>query len=157
MKFIRPKKRYYFGKTNFGCPYFYPRNYVKSIIYFKKCNSKIQFYGRFKSKIIKIFGREHRVGIGYPIVVKKLPLGFKDKYDSPRHEWNPQFHIYFFGLQFAIWWGCPFKENDDLYWEMWLWAYHYNDGNIQKAEETWGWVDYETKQSTWNKNYIINE
>ena len=27
--------------------------------------------------------------------------------------------------------------------------------DIIKTENTWGWVDYETKESTWNKNYML--
>jgi hypothetical protein len=34
-----------------------------------------------------------------------------------------------------------------------LWVHKYNDGDAEKAKQTWGWVDYETKESTWNNEY----
>lgn len=40
------------------------------------------------------------------------------------------------------------------YWEQWLWIYTYCDGDIDKARETWGWIDFETNKSTWNENFI---
>lgn len=33
--FKQPIKKYYFGKLKFGTPYFYPKNFVKSIIFIR--------------------------------------------------------------------------------------------------------------------------
>ena len=41
------------------------------------------------------------------------------------------------------------QQGDDQAWEQWLWVHKYCDGDVQKAKETWGWVDWETKESTW--------
>lgn len=78
--------------------------------------------------------------------------------NSPRYEWSPAFKIYFFGLQFCIFYVAPQIEGEercqDLYWEMILWYLHYCDKDIKKAQESWGWVNYDTKQSTWNTKYL---
>lgn len=74
------------------------------------------------------------------------PLRWKDKYDSPRCEAPP--HVEFRWLWFVIGW----IKGSDNFWEQWLWVHKYNDGDIEKAEETWGWVDHDTKKSTW-KHY----
>lgn len=76
----------------------------------------------------------------------KQKLMWKDKFDTPRCEREP--HFYFTWLWFGVYgvWG------DDEYWEQWLWVYKYNDGDVEKAKREWGWVDSETKESTW-KNY----
>ena len=78
--------------------------------------------------------------------LNKNKLLWKDKFDSPRCEREPQFR--FEWLWFSIYgvWG------DDHYWEQWLWLNTYCDGDYEKAKETWGWVDYDTKKSTWNDN-----
>lgn len=126
--FKLPVKKYYFGKVKYGCPYFIPRSYFK---------------------------------------VVNHGLFWKDKFKSPRMEFNPEFHIYFFGLQFRIIWVAPEVEgvnkfSDDLYWEQVLWyLYYYEEYNSDKpdiklAEKSWGWADYETKKSTWEKEYLIN-
>ena len=43
---------------------------------------------------------------------------------------------------------------DDGWWERWLWIHKYNDGDYDKAAETWGWVDVETGESTWERDNI---
>lgn len=151
--FKLPKKQYYLGKLNFGCPYMYPRNFNSSIITIRKDISK---YNR--CKYFKLFNRI--IYYGWPIKVVWLELGWKDKYDTPRYEWSPAFYIYFFKWQFCIWWNAPIIDNEkysnnDKYYQMILWYLKYSDKDIKKAEETWSWVDFETQVSTWNNNYLI--
>lgn len=86
------------------------------------------------------------------ISVRNVEIGWKDKFGSPRHEWPPQFHIYFFGLQFSIYWYAPFGD-DDQYYEQILWWMHYADKDINKARKTWPWTDMKTNKSTWDKSY----
>lgn len=183
--FVPPNKRYYFGKLKHGSPYFYPRNYMSSIIrirklklktlkeqqkYFKEYThliykkdskfSNLPFVRRNKEWIIKIFRNYYLIQIGWPFAIVNYGLGWKDKYDTPRFEWTPSFQILFFGIQFCIWWNAPIFDNEehidnDLYYEMILWYLYYSDKNIKKAKETWGWIDGETKLSTWNDEYLI--
>ena len=183
--FELPVKAYYLGKERHGAPYFDPMNYVGSIIRVRKLKlrtpeevakkneqykynknkpdhlySNYPMVRRAKNKIVKIFGNDYYITWGKPWAVKSVELGWKDKYESPRFEWSPQFHIFFFGLQFCIHWIAPKSSvekyaDNDKYYEMILWYLKYSDKDIKKAEETWGWVDGYTKQSTWNKNYLI--
>ncbi|MCK9416613.1 hypothetical protein M0Q97_08160 [Candidatus Dojkabacteria bacterium] len=74
--------------------------------------------------------------------------------NSPRYEWQPSFQIYFFKWQFCIFWDSPDGDNDN-YYEMILWYLEYSKKDIKKAEETWDWVDSDTKKSTWNNDYLI--
>lgn len=144
--FILPKKRYYFGKVRYGSPVFYPKNYNKFIISIKKNKSKYQ-----RNKYFKLFGLF--IYYGSPIIFKKNDIFWKDKYDSPRVEFIPSLTIYFFFLQFCIFYNSP-DGNNDIYYEMILWYLYYSDKNIQKAKNTWGWKSNGT--STWNDNLLIN-
>ena len=52
-------------------------------------------------------------------------------------------------------WEFTIRYGDDQYWEQVLWYLKYSGKDLKKAEETWGWIDYDTKESTWNKNYLL--
>jgi hypothetical protein len=96
---------------------------------------------------------------GIPYYISKwgihsVDLGWKDKFNSPRFECVPSFHICLFGLQFCIWWRSP-DGNDDDYYEMILWWLMYCNEDIVKAENTWSWIDCKTNKSTWNRNYLL--
>lgn len=172
--FKLPIKKYYLGKLKYGTPYFYPINFSSSIIKIKQITKKsdeeinkltdsgktiksniynLPMVLRSKFWIIKLFGKYYWIEIGSPIKICKYDLGWKDKFDSPRFEWSPSFQIYFFNWQFCIWWTSPDK-NDDLYYEMILWYLFYANKDIKLAKDTWGWVNYYTKESTWNDNYL---
>jgi hypothetical protein len=73
----------------------------------------------------------------------KQELLWKDKFHDPRCEREPYFRFEW------LFWGIYGVWGDDQYWEQWLWVNKYYDGNYQKAKESWGWVDSDTKQSTW--------
>jgi hypothetical protein len=83
--------------------------------------------------------------------------------NCPRFEWEPSFQFWMFNWQYVITWPAPEVESHiesrsvhaDSYWEQILWYLHYSNKDIRVAEETWGWTDGDTKESTWNKNYLI--
>ncbi|MDA3854970.1 MAG: hypothetical protein PF569_01830 [Candidatus Woesearchaeota archaeon] len=178
--FKAPIKQYYLGKIIFGTPYFYPLNFCTTIISIRKLKlrssedskrfigmysylkndkqtkfSNIPMVRRAKNSIIKIFNNYYFVTIGWPIKIDSTVLGWKEKYDSFVFEWVPSFCVFFFKWQFCIHWTAPVDRDDYLYYEMILqWLFKCNK-DIKKAEETWGWVDYETRQSTWNKKYLL--
>jgi len=187
--FKLPKKQWYFGKLAHGTPYFNPFHFLSTIISFRKLklrteddrkeylskyakwytpstydikNSKfsnLPMVRRNKETVIKLFKNYYFIQIGWPILITWYDLGHKQKYDSPRFEWSPSFQIYFFGVQFCIWWNAPKLKNEkypdnDLYYEMILWYVYYADKDINKAKETWGWTDGDTKLSTWNDEYL---
>jgi hypothetical protein len=183
--FKPPVKKYYFGKLLHGAPYFFPINFNKNIISFRKIIKKteeelneLQFHHMRKSEyyqyknlpmvrrskdwIFKLFGNYYWLEIGFPISIYYHGLGWKDKFESPRHEWNPAFYIFFFRWQFCIWWVAPPLEkpikgyrDNDTYYEMILWYSRYCDKDIEKARSTWSWVDGVTKKSTWIDEYLI--
>jgi hypothetical protein len=144
--FKLPVKKYYIGKIQHGCPYFYPWYFNSNILTIRK--ERAQF---LRCRYFKLFGYE--ISYGWPIKIVNYDLGWKDKFESPRFEWSPSFQIYFFKWQFCIWWVSPTKDKDH-YWEMVLWYLHYSDKDIEKARETWGWVDFNTKLSTWNDHNL---
>lgn len=145
--FKPPKKIYYLGKLIYGTPYFYPWNFNQQILTIRKQRPKY-----LRCNYFKLFGYE--ISYGYPIYITWYDLGWKDKFETPRFEWSPAFQIYFFKWQFCIFWNAPDDDND-LYYEMILWYLHYSKKDIKKAEETWGWCNYDTKKSTWNNDYLI--
>ena len=57
---------------------------------------------------------------------------WKDKYDTPRYEYPPQFSIIAFGLSLTFTLHCPVNNeytSDDSYWESILDYLYYNDYN----------------------------
>lgn len=145
--FKPPTPRYYIGRSIYGTPYFWPWNFNSNILTVRKERPKY-----LRCKYFKLFGYE--ISYGWPVYIYWLHLGWKDKFNTPRFEWCPAFYIFFFKWQFVIGWGAP-DGDDDRYYEMILWYLEYSDRNIEKAEKTWGWTDGTTKQTTWNKNYLI--
>lgn len=184
--FKLPEKATYFGKAAFGAPYFDPISFIPSIIKARKLKhrspeeatnqskkyphlsdqpsnkySNYPMVRRASNKIFKLFGNDYYITWGSPVSIKTNSLGWKDKFESPRFEWPPAFYIFFFGLQYCVWYNAPKLDGEkyadnDKYYEMILWYLKYTIGkDISKAEETWDWVDSDTKKSTWNKNYLI--
>lgn len=175
--FKLPIKKYYLGKIIHGTPYFWPRNFNKNIISFRKLELSTQeeldklpndylrkckkfkntpMVRRAKDFIFKLFGNYYFLEVGYPICYKTVELGWKDKWDSPRTEWAPAFHIFFFRWQFCIWWVNPCGDLDS-YYEQIIWFLKYSDKDMIKAKDTWPWTNAlgETKESTWNDKYLI--
>lgn len=177
--FKQPIKQYYIGKIKYGAPYFNPSNFLSSIIWIRILKRKepkqyqeyVERYPHFKDKpqaiysnlpmvrrtkdwIIKLFGKDLFITIGYPIAVRNIQLGWKWKHDDIRYEWYPSFQIYFFIWQFVVSYVAP-DGNNDRYYEMILWWLKKANKDIVEAEKTWGWVDMKTKESTWNKNYLL--
>lgn len=85
----------------------------------------------------------------------KMDLQWKDKYETPRHEENPQISITLFGFTFLWYWSYPGKDAWESIetWEQILWYLYYCDKDIKKAEETWPWQDMNNK-STWIDDYV---
>ena len=101
--FITPKIKFYFGKLQYGTPLFFPRKWVKS---------KKEGYLTAVPK---------KIGLDF------VGLGWKTKYDSYRHEWNPIWSFVFFKWQFCIFFTVPHSSH---YWESWL----YFERNTDKSK-----------------------
>lgn len=176
--FKPPSKKYYIGKIAHGCPYFYPINFCPTIFKMRKLKLRAEeeyqsiikdepwlkerkrflnlpMVRRSKDWILKLFGHWWWLQVGWPISIKNVDLGWKDKFDSPRYEWSPQFHIYFFIWQFSIFWTSPVDRSDDDYYEQILWWLKYSNKDIELAETSWPWQNCNTKESTWNKKYLL--
>ena len=95
----------------------------------KKAKFRSKFYKNYFFKLIPSF--------------KKETLRWKDKFNTPRCESEPNFRIEW------LWFGFYGAWGDDQYWEQWLWVNEYHNGDIETAKKEWGWVDYDTKESTW--------
>ena len=171
-------KKYYLGKIVHGAPYFSPRGFHRTIISIRKLKlrakkdledrnkrfphlketkvtkfSNLPMVRRSKNWIIKFFGNYYYVEIGFPIMYHINDLGWKDKYNSPRFEWSPAFHIFLFKWQFCVWWKSP-NNNEDNYWEMFLFWKYYCKEDIKEAEKEWGWANFSTGKSTWDKDNL---
>lgn len=70
-------------------------------------------------------------------------LRWKDKFGTPRCESVPYLEIEF------LWWVFRWSRGDDQFWEQKLWIDIWHAGDEEKAKKDWGWVDMETKKSTW--------
>jgi hypothetical protein len=174
--FVPPKKKWYWGKIRYFCPYFLPTNYHETFLSIRKLERRTEMeiekfkkeneYVSDKNTILYknypmvrrtkfwIF-KDFYIKIGKPIKYAKLKLGWKKKWGTPRFEWFPFKSFYFFKWQICVLYVSP-DNNNDLYYEMYLWWKYFSDKDLKKAKETWGWVDYSTKESTWNENYLIN-
>ena len=90
-----------------------------------------------------------KVGFSY------CSLGWKTKYDSYRHEWNPVLSFVFFGYQIALTFYSPY---DSHYWEPWLYYEYETDKTkskreriaqcIKEAPETWSSIDKDGVKET---------
>lgn len=82
-------------------------------------------------------------------------LMWKDKWYTPRHEFNPQIGVRFFKhWQLLITLTAPTEKGDDCdYWEQLLWTVFYAKNNIVIAKESWGWQN-ENGISSWEDKYL---
>lgn len=103
-----PRPHFYFGPIKRGVPYFLPRRWIKS--------SEDQ--GHLVPKYIKWFG----AGV--------VGLGWKEKYGTPRHEWDPMLWIVLCKRQFVV--TFSFKDPDS--WECYLTYQYYTDPSKSREE-----------------------
>jgi hypothetical protein len=169
--FVLPEKKYYLGNLRYGIPFYYPHYFHPTIINIRRINKrKIECLDVLSEKLvifktyqdlpksnhynflINIFNYRFFVEYGLPFYIHNQELIWKEKYGTPRLEYVPSFHITFFRLQFVIFWGMG--TNEDKYYEMILWYLFYSDKDIEKAKNTWPWIDYKTKKSSWVESYI---
>lgn len=73
--------------------------------------------------------------------IKTSNVGWKDKYDSPRHEWNPYFAITIF-RKWMIWWTLCWSKDyieNMTTWEAIL-AHNYYNADIKEYAHNRYWV-----------------
>jgi len=92
-------------------------------------------------------------------------VGWKNKYDTPRYEYVPYVWIHIFKWNFIWYWDMLPHQTMEIadYWEQALWYLYFYDNtsygcdkpNIEKARESWPWIDSITKQSTWTNKFLV--
>lgn len=144
---------------------------IKKLIYISLFNP---FYDMKQLKgVFKPLKRHFRWGkSNYPVLWVPKPaliqicsrsVGWKDKWYTPRFEYDPYIWIHLFGFNLVWFWRW---ENDilttDEYWEQALWYLYYNKGfdsngnpDIEVSRKTWPWQDHKTEESTWNDKFLI--
>jgi len=142
-KFFLPKL--YVGKTKIGVPYFLPRKFIKAtpelahkaaLEFIKETESFNERNPDYKRRVRDYQDvYQEKLKCSYPIPLKigfsSCSLGWKTKYDSYRHEWNPVWSFVCFGYQIAL----IFRPEHDMhYWECWL-AYNLETDKSKSAKE----------------------
>ena len=102
-----------------------------------------------------------------PFMLVSSDVGWKDKYATPRFEHCPYFWIRVFKWNF-IWYWCwdnlDTWHDDNQYWEQALWYLYYykntsqghlEEPTLNKARESWPWIDCRTNKTTWDTKYEI--
>lgn len=121
--FKRPRIYLYAGKIALGTPYFFPRKWVRFTYEdafeaaVKDTQSKTH-YNKGKNPLDLVDSyMNYRKAIPRKIGWDFVGLGWKTKYDSYRHEWDPIWSFVFFKWQIAI----RFIPKESChYWECWL-------------------------------------
>lgn len=121
--FKRPRIYLYAGKIALGTPYFFPRKWVKFTYEdalkaaVRDTQSKTHIRkGKNPLDLVDSY-MNYRKAIPRKIGWDFVGLGWKTKYDSYRHEWNPIWSFVFFKWQIAI----RFIPKESChYWECWL-------------------------------------
>jgi len=136
----------YFGKIKYATPYYIPRNHNPYIIKIRKELPKFN-----RNNYFKLFN--YHVMYGSPIVFTKNDLGWKDKFNSPRFEWVPAKFIFIGPFQLVIRYTYDNSCLDE-YFEQYLWYKEYCNENIIETKKTWPWINFKTKLSSWNDDFL---
>ena len=172
--FKPPKLKWYCGKIAIGTPYFFPRKWVKATQEraheatlehiknteeFNKSNPEyarnIKTYDEiFVDKMKYLYAVPKKIGFDF------VPLGWKTKYDSYRHEWNPMISFVFFKWQIVL---MFIPEHDMHYWESWLYYTRETKGTTaeriaqcrKEAPQTWTSHSEGKKETTDYYNLIL--
>lgn len=134
--FVLPRVFFYLGKIEKGTPYFLPRRWKK--ISEERAIKKTQEFFDKQRKVHEDVGRDYKAPTQEQMddklksfkkyleaVPKKwgwdiVPLGWKTKFDSYRHEWNPMISVVGFNRQLCIYFGLNESMENMCYWEAWL-------------------------------------
>ena len=144
--FIPPRISFYFGKIAIGTPYFLPRRW-RNLTYNEARESVIKdvlkrveiakkgekdYTVPIRREIRALVEQKQKSQIAYPTKwqIKLVGLGYKYKYDSIRHEWNPMLSIVGFNRQFCMTFGLRDPTANMCYWEAYLTYKNETDKNL---------------------------
>ena len=97
------------------------------------------------------------------IQIVSSPVMWKDKFDTPRYEYEPYIWIHIFKLNLVWRWDNKDIKYISEYWEQALWYLYYTNTisqglidkpDIEKAKESWPWQD-SNGNSSWEDDYLI--
>jgi hypothetical protein len=143
--FKPPKLKFYFGKVAIGTPIFLPRTWkkatpqkaideaVKELKRIKEHNRREGNYKLTEWSFSELYDRylNYRFSDPKKFGFDFVGLGWKTKYDSFRHEWNPIWSFVCFGYQIAL----IFRPEDDMhFWECYL-AFEHDTDKSKSAQE----------------------
>lgn len=111
-------------------------NKIKDYFRFIKPRFQVNWYKSNKAKILEI---------------NSFDLMWKDKWNSPRHEFNPRIFISFFNrlhiyIEFTL--GDD-SMSDMVYWEAALWWLYYNKPLTKAIKYSSGWSDYDEETNSY--------
>jgi len=163
--FKAPKLKWYCGKIAIGTPYFFPRKWVKAtperahqatlehIKSTEEFNERNPQYTRRIKPYDEIFADKIKCSYAVPkkIGFDFVSLGWKTKWDSYRHEWNPRISFVFFKWQIVL---MMVPDHDSHYWESWLYYRRETKGDTAeriaqcRKEAPQTWTRYSDKEET---------
>lgn len=134
--FKKPSISFYFGKIDRGVPYFLPRKWknltyeqareevIKSILKTKEIFKKVdkEYKIPTRKEMQSLIKQKRKSQRAHPTKwqIKIIGLGYKYKFDYPRHEFNPMLSIVGFNRQFCVYVGFSDFIANASYWEAWL-------------------------------------
>lgn len=160
--FKRPNISFYFGKIDKGVPYFLPRRW-KNLTYeeareevvkdiqrridiSKKVNEEYKVPTRKEMQSLIKQKRKSQRAHPTKWQIKTIGLGYKYKFNTPRHEWDPMLSVVGFNRQFCIYVGFNDLTLNSCYWEAWIYYRDNTKGTIEERVKqcrenysvTWG-------------------
>ena len=124
---------------------FYWENPLKTYNLVKK------YFQDIKPKFQLIFGKRYEAKI---LELNALDLTWKDKWNSPRHEYNPRIFFSLFNyIHLYIEWTVGDSIGDMVYWEAILdWMYY---GKSLQEACTNDWVQYNKETDSYEKMKFV--
>ena len=136
--FKRPLLKWYFGKVKLGTPYFLPRRWKKpshkearklALKKYREWGLKLLENPKLRSRSYQDFYDEimrSQIAVPRKIGFDFVGLGWKTKWSDKdiRFEWSPLISFVLFKWQIAL---MIIPENQDRYWEAWLYWELYTD------------------------------
>lgn len=120
-----------------------------------KTYNKIKKYFRpIKAKFNWSFGKGNKP---YIIELNSFDVTWKDKWRSPRHEYNPRIILSLFNyIHLYVDFTVGDSMDDMVYWEAALWWIYYNKDLEQSVKRSNGWSQYNEETKEYERfNYSI--
>lgn len=125
---------------------FYLENPLKTYNKIKK------YFKPLKLKWELSFGKSNKAKI---LEIHSYDLMWKDKYNSPRHEYSPRILINLFNyIHIYVFFNVEDSFNDMLYWEAALYWLYYKE-SLQKCVDYCNYSEYEPETQQYNPKFYM--